>query len=377
MTDDVYERVAEALDRLPDGFPRTDSGVELRIIKLILSPEEASLASELRESEPLDAIAERTGLSIEETEAKLAKMAEKGIVKAGMKDGKRTFKLVSMMGWMGQLVERNVIREDRLTPLDDIDMRQLIQLHEEWLAEGAYVATHKYSPPHSRVVPAQKALSRDQLLPWDDFDVILRSAKSFGVSHCNCRLEKDCLGIRKCDSPTKVCVFFSPVEGQPYPYRNTLAYQNLSKQEFLGILENAEEIGLVHTMVNVNVDGGEGYGWICNCCGDCCTALRGITQFGLTPGVAVAPANYFSVIDHDKCNQCGLCIQRCQVDAISAEGGAIAVDRDKCIGCGICVTGCPVDAARMERKSEAEIVQPPADFVALEHERQLSRGLIQ
>jgi len=118
---------------------------------------------------------------------------------------------------------------------------------------------------------------------------------------------------------------------------------------------------------------GEGYGWICNCCGCCCTALRGITEFGVKNAVV---ANYFSVIDHDKCNQCGLCVQRCQVDAISDDGGAIAVDRNRCIGCGICVTGCPVNAARMERKSEAEIVQPPADHAALEGAHLLNRGMI-
>ncbi len=47
MTDDVYEKLADALDRLPNGFPRTPSNVELRILKKIFSPEDAALASQM------------------------------------------------------------------------------------------------------------------------------------------------------------------------------------------------------------------------------------------------------------------------------------------------------------------------------------------
>ena len=41
MTDEVYSRVAKALDALPEGFPATESGVEIRILKKIFTPEEA------------------------------------------------------------------------------------------------------------------------------------------------------------------------------------------------------------------------------------------------------------------------------------------------------------------------------------------------
>ena len=37
--------------------------------------------------------------------------------------------------------------------------------------------------------------------------------------------------------------------------------------------------------------------------------------------------------------------------------------------------GLPNDAARLERKAEAEIVLPPVDFAAWEHERLHNRGL--
>src|SRR4030066_2167316 len=47
QNDLVYEHLAEALGRLPKGFPRTASNVEIRLLKKIFSPEEASLACQL------------------------------------------------------------------------------------------------------------------------------------------------------------------------------------------------------------------------------------------------------------------------------------------------------------------------------------------
>ena len=47
MTDQAYEDLAGALDRLPGGFPRTKSGVEITILQKLFEPEEARLAVHL------------------------------------------------------------------------------------------------------------------------------------------------------------------------------------------------------------------------------------------------------------------------------------------------------------------------------------------
>ena len=65
MSDDVYERLAEALDKLPNGFPRTPSNVEIKLLKKIFSPKEASLASQLSGSmESINAIAKRLSFQL-------------------------------------------------------------------------------------------------------------------------------------------------------------------------------------------------------------------------------------------------------------------------------------------------------------------------
>ncbi len=40
---DIYERLGERLDMFPQGFPKTKSGVELKILKELFSPDEAEI----------------------------------------------------------------------------------------------------------------------------------------------------------------------------------------------------------------------------------------------------------------------------------------------------------------------------------------------
>ncbi|MCX6011855.1 MAG: hypothetical protein NTV30_00265 [Chloroflexi bacterium] len=81
MPKDIYNELADALDKLPNGFPRTTSNVEIQILKRIFSPEEAALASQLTVNmEPADSIAERFGLHPDEAKARLVNMASRGLI---------------------------------------------------------------------------------------------------------------------------------------------------------------------------------------------------------------------------------------------------------------------------------------------------------
>ena len=81
MRDDIYELLAEALDRLPNGFPRTSSGIEIEILKRIFSPEEAYVASQLRRKhEGFDVIAKRAQGSEKQVKTQLLTMEKRGLV---------------------------------------------------------------------------------------------------------------------------------------------------------------------------------------------------------------------------------------------------------------------------------------------------------
>ena len=221
-------------------------------------------------------------------------------------------------------------------------------------------------PAIHRVIPAQSAVKTEWIMPYDKLREIMMSCNTFRVRDCICRLQQDLEESRKCTFPLHVeLIFYTGKESTGPP-----AAPFVTKEEALAVLDKTEKIGLVHTVSNV----AEGIYYVCNCCGCCCGILRGITEFGIEKSVAAA--NYYSVIDPDKCKACGTCIKRCQMHAISSDTNEVSVvDRIKCIGCGLCVTGCPANVARLERKAEEEIVNPPQNFATWEHYRLINRGL--
>ncbi len=349
LADSVYERLARVLDQLPNGFPRTSSNVEIRVLKKIFSPEEGKIASQLTGlTESIDVIAKRIGLSVEEAQEKLVKMAKRGLVWYEDVKGKPSFRLAPFV--VG-------IFEAQLETMD----HELAHLVEEYLANGGAVGIMKPQPALHRVIPAQKAVKTEFILPYDEVKEILLNSKSFGLRDCVCRTQQKYLG-HKCEFPLRTCLFFSEYERPPHRY-------TISKEEALAFLDKAEEIGLVHTVSNVM----KGMGYVCNCCGCCCGILRPINEWGIEN--SVAHANYTATIDPTQCLNCGTCRTRCQVHAITEKDGTSVVNKQKCIGCGLCVTGCPNDAAHLRRKPPNEIINPPETFANWEHERLHNRGL--
>jgi ferredoxin len=56
-----------------------------------------------------------------------------------------------------------------------------------------------------------------------------------------------------------------------------------------------------------------------------------------------------AVVDKDKCDGCGDCVEACPVNAIQLQNGK-AVICDDCIDCNICVKTCPNQAISLRVK---------------------------
>jgi len=347
-----YNRLADALNKLPNSFPRTESNIEITLLKKIFLPEEAFLAGLLTgKPEPVGTIAQRAELTEADTGNRLKGMMDRGFVRGNQAQG--LFRLAPFI--IG-------IYESQLERMD----HELAHLFEEYLHQGG-VNIMRPQPAIHRVIPSQSAVKTEWILPYDKLRELMISCNTFRVRDCICRKQQDLEGTRKCTFPLHVeLIFYKGPEpsGPPSP-------PFVTRDEALRVLDETEKIGLVHTVSNVS----EGIYYVCNCCGCCCGILRGITEFGIEKSVAAA--NYYSVIDPEKCMACGTCITRCQMHAVSANNDQISVvDRAKCIGCGLCATGCTYKVARLERKAEGETVNPPKDFATWEHERLVNRGLI-
>lgn len=348
--DGVYERLADQLDALPNGFPRTGSGVEVRLLKKIAGPEEAWLAGLLgRDLETAEEIAVRAGLTEAETTERLREVMRKGLVSSKKTDDVRRYRLRPFL--IG-------IYEAQLPVMD----HEMAHLMEQYMMLAGAEGILGPEPAVHRVVPNHGAVKTEDILPYDDVRALVERGKSFIVRDCICRVEQGILGNRRCDFPVTNCLAFAPVEG-------AFGESGISRQEALDIIERAEEIGLVHTVSNSIDD----VSYVCNCCGCCCGILRGITDWGIEN--SVARARYYAETDVDACTACGACVDRCQVGAVSLPDSIAVVDRERCIGCGLCVTGCDSEAMHLHHRPGADRVEPPADFAAWEEARLRNRGL--
>jgi electron transport complex protein RnfB len=349
-TDGWYERLADSLNKLPNSFPRTKSNIEIALLKKIFLPEEAFLAGQLTGTrEPVDIISNRVGLSAGETANRLKAMQARGMV-WGDTD-KNVYRLAPFI--VG-------IYESQLPRMD----HELAHLVEEYFHQGG-ADIMRPMPSIHRVIPTQSAVKSEWILPYDKLREMIASGNTFRVNNCICRTQQDLEEKRKCTFPLNVELIFykGPESAEPpvAPY--------ITKEEALAILDKTEEIGLVHTVRNV----AQGVNYVCNCCGCCCGILRGINEFGIEKSVAAA--NYFSVIDPEKCIGCGTCTERCQMHAVTLVNDIAVVNREKCIGCGLCVSGCKSNVARLELKPEKDRIEPPKDFATWEHDRLVNRGL--
>ncbi len=339
MSDDVYKRLAKVLDSLPQGFPSTPDGLEIRILKKIFTPEEAELFCELTlRFESVEDIAKRTGRDKEYLEKKLTEMWKRGEI-LGIDLG--GVKLFRMIPWMVGIYEYQLNRMDE----------ELARMCEEYLPYIGKRLLGK-SPRLMQVLPVEQQVNAIQeALPYEKVSEILKEGKSFALAQCICKKEKRLVG-EPCSKPEEVCLAVSKVPGVMEQFDHW--GRSISREEAYEVLKKAEEAALVHLTFNTQKD----TYFICNCCGCCCGVLRAINEMGITDAIN---SRYLAEIDQERCIGCGICRdERCQVRAIVEVDGSFTVDEKRCIGCGLCVLTCPEDAISLKIK-EDKWDTPPVD----------------
>jgi len=353
MNENVFSKLAKVLDTLPNGFPATPTGIEIKILKKIFLPEEAELFCDLRlNPETAEEVAKRTGRPTEGLEDSLTRMYKRGEITVENRRGVKTFR---MMPWIIGIYEFQLKRMDK----------EFAQMCEEYsMYWGAQFLKH--GPRVMQVIPIEREIPvRQEALTYEQVSNMIDKGFSFMVNECICRKKQGLLGQR-CDKPLETCLGIDP---QPDFYKDhPWGGRVISKQEAYDVLRNAEEAGLVHMTSNVE----SGHWFICNCCGCCCGLLRAVNM-GLPN---VVNSYYYAEINAEQCDACGICAEeRCQVHAIEESNGAFRVKRDRCIGCGLCVTACPSEAISLFRKKPEEIHVPPKDGMGWLEERARQRGV--
>lgn len=354
MTEDVYTRLAKRLDELPSGYPATDGGVELKILRHIFTPEEAEMALKMRSvPETVEQVAERLGMPVPEMQGVLDNLVEKGQIGSFKMFGQRMYMLFPFI--VG-------IYEFQLKRMD----KEMAELFEEY-APSLVGTVGRFAPALGRVIPVSTEIDAEQQVHrYEDVVRMIEEAKSFQLMECICRKEQALQG-NPCKHKLETCLGMSQEEGAFDRYaRGTI----ISREEALEVIKDAEQEGLVHFSYNVQ----DGQAFVCNCCSCCCAGLRGIKEFNAP--YMMAKSHHVASIDPDSCTACGDCAAgRCPVDAIAEEDLSYRVIPERCIGCGVCTTACPTESIRLVRKPEAERDTPPANLMQWYQDRAASRGI--
>ena len=336
--DEIYQRLAEHLDRLPDGFAPSEGGADIRLLKRLFTPEEAELALHLTlDMEESGAIAARAHLAEEEAVERLGEMALKGLIFYAEVDGRVLYQAAPFV--IG-------IYEFQVNRLSDGFLRDL----------GEYWSTVKErEEPRTigqlRTIPINESIdTRLEVLPYENVYALVEAHDKFAVAPCICRSRAKKLG-RGCDAPIESCLIFGDFADY---YVRTGRGRRITKNEVKELLVKADEANLVLNPTNSMLVAA-----ICCCCGCCCGILRSL-KYAPKPAEAVA-SSFIAEHDESMCTGCMRCVERCQMEAITLDAGTVKLNKDRCIGCGLCVSTCPAGALRLIRKPDNG-ERPPETF---------------
>ncbi len=323
------------------------------VLKLLLTPEEAGIATLVPavRAEPAKTIHKRLekigmSMSLKELEQKLDHMAYKGALIVKREGLKERHYRIPGPGGGGVLWEFQVNRISK----------ELLELQDKHRQERmSKVFADRPKVAGLRTIPVDKSVplpEKYMIGKYDDIrSLIENSPGPFSVANCICRQGKDLRGQPcKHSDFRETCLQIGPDHAMNYIEMGI--GRAINREEVYQLLDKCEEAGFI--LMPENSQKPEN---ICICCGDCCAPLSAAKK---TPRPADRyMTNFYAEVDPALCTGCGICVERCQLEArVLIEDKAFVI-RDRCIGCGNCVTRCSENATRL-RKKEDELV-PPKD----------------
>lgn len=342
---DIYRLLQQHLDNQAVGFPSVKSGADIRLLQRLFTPEEARLALHLTyKPAPTAEFIARAAANFAAAQVLplLESMFAKGAIGWKRKDNSDHWFSMAFVIGMYECQDG--------------------QPSAEFMADAnAYMKTLSFgktllatSPSQMRTIPIKASISVEHhIATYDQAEsVVGNSPGPFVVVPCICRNSK-ALQDKPCAKTTRkdTCLAFGSMAAGVLKRGHG---REVSREEVLDILRKNEEDGLVLQPSNASDPE-----FICSCCGCCCGMLS--FQKFLPRPLDFWTTSFHAEISLDNCVECGTCVSRCQVNALSMSGpgGKAQVDLKRCIGCGLCVPTCPSQALKLVQNEAAAV--PPRD----------------
>jgi Pyruvate/2-oxoacid:ferredoxin oxidoreductase delta subunit len=345
----------DVFDKLSERMGAPGSKRFARILKAMMTIEEAGILFEVPKPMTVPDIAKKLGVAEKNLQPKLDDMKKRQIIRKLNDAYVAPNSIVTFhhgaVGWLDKNLQAKVY------PLwGDF-------FFAEWrdiIVDGFIKRKNKGAPCAHRVVPAYRALRASpkinpaQILWYEDMEQILRRSERISFMMCGCR------GLwRKCDNPVETCMQVEYSTGSEHRKRQPDEFMKPPKdvtfEEAIAIIDDCEERGLVHIPLNTSHAD-----LFCNCCDDCCMVLNPMFHRGEgTVWETISPSRYRAIVNEELCSGCQTCFKRCKFSAIemkSVPGSKkqkSSIINDHCLGCGACVVKCPKQALTLE------LVRPP------------------
>lgn len=228
-------------------------------------------------------------------------------------------------------------------------------------------------------IPCDKSIVSDErVLPLNDVEVLLDRHDKFCLLPCFCSTHENVVaGIevppKDSDEYHEFRNGFEEGEGhhlercfafgeQAEYYLSIGAGREVTRDEARAVIERNVDEGLVLQMGYTNDSD-----ILCSCHSDCCGILA--TYVALGPDAfAGSPiqkncSNYLLEYDRDACIQCGACIARCPMGAISMDDTDHPEVNAVCVRCGQCGLVCPAHARTLTARPAADRLPVPDDHM--------------
>jgi ferredoxin len=254
-------------------------------------------------------------------------------------------------------------------------LKEISELYEKLMKELAGAVQKNYDgfttafqkvPSFDRTVPLTTTTegktikidkiigAEEQVLPSQTVEEIINKYDDIAVGNCFCRQYREMLGEKfDIGISSEVCFMFG--KSAKHVIQQGFA-RRVTKQEALDIMKKVEAAGLVHKAFHNKSDITQEENSICNCHPAYCDSFR-LNREGAFP--VLNTTFYLSQIDPKTCTGCGICIEKCPIEAISLnEDNRAIVDDKRCIGCGVCAHFCPEGAVSL-KGGQRRIFIPP------------------
>jgi electron transport complex protein RnfB len=343
MKKNVYEELTsrfEGMGELP--LPPGKNKPLTEWFKYWLTEEEASFLLYLpmmhEMPSTLSDVAEKAGMTAEETGVMLETLAEKTLVydeEEPTEEGVVTWFALSDIFFFVECYLNRYYDENLGNP-DDIhaNLGRWYQTINE---------TEKLEPKvrFFRTIPIAEAIedTRGSVSEYKATKII-EETSFVTVLKCLCRSAGHLAGD-PCEYPLEVC-FALGDHARRYVERGFA--REVTKEWAINTIKECEEMGLCHNVDNIK---GE-VSIICNCCPCHCMPLGG---YKMTDQAARgARSEFISTVDLNKCAGSGECVKKCPYDAIELVNDKARVKKDRCVGCGVCCIVCPTKALSLKER---------------------------